>query len=285
MKNSILTFIFLLTFLLDGIAQADQSLILNKIPLKVHFDTNDYHGGIQSWSFDQNSGGILYVANNKGLLQFDGRKWTKYDVPSSTRLRAVMVDSQNRIFVGGQGQIGYFSMTKNGLAFTSLMKKLELENHMVAETWKITESKKRIFFRTESQLLVLKDSVFKSLNLPGHIQREFKLGDKLIFQFYSLGIYELMGDEFFYVEGTLNIPEIIAILPKSDGHYYFTRSGEVFEDNGKEGYRKISLSYTMGSINEVIKLSTGDYAIGTQNNGLFVLKPDLSIKLHLTKNL
>ncbi len=284
MKYSILKYIFLLTFFLKGFSQSDQPLFLNKIPLKVHFDTNEYHGGIQSWSFDQDSTGVLYVANNNGLLKFDGRKWSKYEVPSTTRLRAVLIDSQDRIFVGGQGELGYFSMTRNGLVFTSLLEKLEPKDNMIAETWKIIENKNRIFFRTESELLLLEGSNFKSLNLPGHIQREFKLGDRLLFQFYNLGIYELQGDEFSHIDGTSDIPEIISILPKSEGHYYFTRSGQVYEDNRKEVYRKISLSYTIGTINEAIKLSTGEYAIGTQNNGLFILEPDLSIKLHLTKN-
>ena len=65
MRFLLLTTTFLLTFLLEGVAQTNQPLILDKIPLHEHFDTYEFNGGIQSWSFDQDSTGILYVANNR----------------------------------------------------------------------------------------------------------------------------------------------------------------------------------------------------------------------------
>ena len=58
---------------------------------------------------------MLYVANNAGLLEFDGNKWNRYEVPLSTKIRSVKVDSKNRIFVGGQNQIGFFTKTIHGL--------------------------------------------------------------------------------------------------------------------------------------------------------------------------
>ena len=83
--------------------------------MKNHFTSEDYNGSIQNWSFDQDANGILYVANNEGLLEFDGNKWKKYKVPLATKIRAVKVGSQSRVFVGGQNQIGYFTYTKEGL--------------------------------------------------------------------------------------------------------------------------------------------------------------------------
>ena len=117
MKNTLLILYLLLFFIFNVKSQNKSLEILPNIPLLDHFTPNDYQGGIQNWAFDQNSEGVLYVANNDGLLEFDGRKWNKYDVPNSTRLRAVKVDSHDRIFVGGQGQIGYFSKTKNDFNF------------------------------------------------------------------------------------------------------------------------------------------------------------------------
>ena len=81
MKNRLLTIFILLFFLQEINSQIAKSQILQSIPLKEHFDPNDYNGGIQNWAFDQNSEGILYVANNDGLLEFDGREWNKYEVP------------------------------------------------------------------------------------------------------------------------------------------------------------------------------------------------------------
>jgi hypothetical protein len=79
-----------------------QPFKLNKIPLRSHFDQNNYNAGIQNWEFDQDKNGILYVANNDGVLEFDGENWNQLTVPLSTRIRAVKIDKSNKIFVGGQ---------------------------------------------------------------------------------------------------------------------------------------------------------------------------------------
>ena len=154
MKNILLTIFLLFHFSQEVASQTEKPEILRNVPLNEHFDSDNYNGGIQNWAFDQNSEGILYVANNDGLLEFDGRKWNKYEVPFSTRLRAVKVDSQDRIFVGGQGQIGYFTKTKNDLVFTSLLKYLPNDKQDIAETWKVLEFDGKIIFNTESELFI-----------------------------------------------------------------------------------------------------------------------------------
>ena len=79
MRTTFLTLVLLCIMMQNGISQNRNSISLRDIPLHKHFDVGDYKGGIQSWSFDQDSSGILYVANNYGLLEFDGVKWTKYE--------------------------------------------------------------------------------------------------------------------------------------------------------------------------------------------------------------
>ena len=81
MRIFILLFFFLISSIRIGVSQNHDITKLRSVPLKKHFSSIDYQGGIQSWAFDQDTLGILYVANNIGLLEFDGNTWTKYDVP------------------------------------------------------------------------------------------------------------------------------------------------------------------------------------------------------------
>ena len=164
MKNVLRIISFILIIFQQVNSQSVKPNILRNTPLKEHFDSNDYKGGIQNWAFDQTSDGILYIANNEGLLEFDGREWNKYEVPLSTRLRALKVDSQDRIFVGGQGQIGYFTKTKNNLVFTSLLAYLPTDKKDIAETWKILELNGKIFFNTESELFIYEITIKKQLD-------------------------------------------------------------------------------------------------------------------------
>ena len=184
MSIRVLNFCLLILFVCETFSQADDSFNLSKIPLKSHFNSKNYKGSIQNWRFDQDSDGILYVANNGGLLEFDGSQWHKYKVPLSTKVRAVKVDHQNRIFVGGQNQIGYFETTQNGLEFTSLVDNLRPDLKSFSEIWNIIEINKQIFFNTESKLLVYNGDEIKELESPGFLLSSFKHRNKLFAQFY-----------------------------------------------------------------------------------------------------
>ena len=72
----------------------------SKIPLTTTFNTNDYDGGIQNWDIKEDKRGFIYVANNFGLLEYDGVSWRRYVVQNNTRLRSVFVDMDGRIYGG-----------------------------------------------------------------------------------------------------------------------------------------------------------------------------------------
>ena len=279
----ILNFVIVLLFINDFYSQTNTSINLNKVPLKSYFSSEDYKGGTQNWSFDQDKDGILYVANNEGLLEYDGNKWKKYKVPFSTRIRVVKVNSSNKIFIGGQNQIGFFKNTNKGLEFTSLIDNLEPSSRSIAEIWNIIEIDESIFFNTESKLLVYNGSEIRELDTPGYLQFSIKHRNKLIAQFYNMGLFELIDGELKLIDDTELFPEIIGIVGKGDDDYYFSRNAIIYKSNQSNVPFK-DYSKEFGSINTVIKRSNGDYAVGTQNNGLYILNSSFDIKQHFTKN-
>src|SRR5688572_5857117 len=90
------------------------------------FPTVDYNAGIQNWSITQDKRGIIYVANNFGLLEFDGEQWQLHPVGNGTKVRSVAIDSRGRIFVGSQNEFGYFFPDGQGrLRYVSLADSLD----------------------------------------------------------------------------------------------------------------------------------------------------------------
>ncbi len=260
------------------------ALRIGSVPVGKHFDSGDYQGGTQSWSFDQSSTGILYAANNSGLLEFDGNNWNLIEVPQCTKVRSVCVAKDGRIYVGGQGQIGYFSASKHGLTFTSLLEQLPPEYEAIAETWKIMELSGKIYFNTESRLLEYDGDTLRLLDFPEgtYIYRSFIVDNLLQAQLNNV-LHAFTSNEFQPVKGTENIPGIISIVPGKEGPYYFTDKGHVFKRD-RNGGSQVQPSVMLGTTNIVIRLRSGDYCIGTQNNGLYILDQDLAFKYHFTKN-
>ena len=61
------------------------------IPDVINYSKHIYKGGLQSWDIKQDKNGIIYVANNEGLLSFDGTYWNLHPLPNKTIVRSVEV--------------------------------------------------------------------------------------------------------------------------------------------------------------------------------------------------
>ncbi len=260
-----------------------QEMLFPKTPLRIHFDPEEYRGGSQNWDFDQDSLGILLVANNDGLLQFDGANWVSTRVPASTKIRAVHVDETNRVFVGGQGQIGFFNHSPSGFEFQSLLEHLNGPDRDISETWKIVPHENKLFFSTLDKVFVLEDTLFKKLNLPGLPQRMHELNSKLLIQIAKEGMYEIVQNDLTLIEGsTVMSQEIMGAVEQDDRLIFFSIDGLVYEQKAGS-FSLLTSPLTDNIINVVTKLSNGDIAVGTQNNGLLILNDKLRLKRHFTE--
>lgn len=118
-------------------------------PIIKNFSTEEFKGGIQSWGIAQDSREILYFANNFGLLEFDGTTWHLYPVTHGTKVRAVYIGDQERIYVGSQADFGYFCPNEVGiLTYHSLADSVPKQFRNFDEVWRIYEINGCIYFLT-----------------------------------------------------------------------------------------------------------------------------------------
>jgi hypothetical protein len=57
-------------------------------PIRV-FTPDEYGADNQNWQITQGSDKFIYVANNRGLLEFNGADWNLYPSPNNTIIRCV----------------------------------------------------------------------------------------------------------------------------------------------------------------------------------------------------
>ncbi len=119
----------------------------------------DYGAGTQNWGIAQDHNGILYFANNEGLLTFNGTYWKLYPFPNKTILRSVKIDKTGRIFVGAQDEIGYYYPNKNGvLTYKSLKTLIPKSDKQFADVWNIEIVDGAVYFRTVTKIFRFKNS-------------------------------------------------------------------------------------------------------------------------------
>ncbi|MFK7951225.1 MAG: triple tyrosine motif-containing protein [Ekhidna sp.] len=286
MKHSLLILFILLSTLLVSHAQ-DHTLKISKTPLTKYYGPTDYKGGIQNWSFDIDTTGVLFVSNNFGLMEYDGARWNNHNVPISTKLRSVHISKDNKVFIGGQGQIGYFIQKKNRYEFVSLLDKLNSNNKAIEEVWKIIEIDDQIFFNTSNRLIKYQDENIQEVKLDYQIQRIFKVDSSLLVQFENKGLFKFQNGEFELLPQTNGLGEIIAIIDQNFKFICLTSEGGIFEYANEQLNvinTPIDDQLKSATINTAIQLSNGDIAIGTQNEGLFLLDNGYQLKNHFTRN-
>src|SRR5262249_52917859 len=90
-------------------------------PLVHNYNHRDFGAEVQAWDVVQGDSGLMYFANNAGVLEYDGRTWRLIALPSHLDVRSLLKDSAGRIYVGASGDFGYLDPDSAGqLQFRSL---------------------------------------------------------------------------------------------------------------------------------------------------------------------
>ncbi len=133
------------------------------LPDVVNYSKQSYGGGLQNWDIKQDKNGIIYVANNEGLMSFDGTVWNLYPLPNKTIVRSVEIGQDNKIYVGGQDELGYFSPASNGaLKFHSLVPLIPDGDKSFGDVWDIISLEKDLFFRSANKIFKLSNNTIRT---------------------------------------------------------------------------------------------------------------------------
>ncbi|RYF91663.1 MAG: transcriptional regulator, partial [Chitinophagaceae bacterium] len=137
------------------------------LPDVINYPKQAYSAGLQNWEIKQDKNGIIYVANNEGLMTFDGTTWRLYPLPNRTIVRSVEIGADNRVYVGGQDELGFFAPSANGvLQFYSLVPQIAKQHQSFGDVWDIVSIGNAMYFRSANKVFQLKENKFTVLPPP-----------------------------------------------------------------------------------------------------------------------
>jgi ligand-binding sensor domain-containing protein/DNA-binding CsgD family transcriptional regulator len=152
------------------------------LPDIMNYSKQAFQAGAQNRQIRQDKKGIIYFANNEGVLTFDGINWKLYPLPKRSIVRALEFGPDNRLYVGGQDEIGYFSPGTNGhLEYHSLKHLIPEAHRAFADVWEISFYQDWLFFQTSNKIYQLSEkhcSVYESF----HWRFMTRYNDRLIAQ-------------------------------------------------------------------------------------------------------
>jgi len=129
------------------------------LPELINYSKQAYGAGSQNWDITQDRNGVVYFANNEGLLSFDGTFWKLYPLPNHTIVRSVEISKDQKIYTGGQNELGFFSPDSRGiLVYHSLIGLIPAKDQSFDDVWNICFYGKDIFFRTNRRIFQLSNN-------------------------------------------------------------------------------------------------------------------------------
>ena len=157
--------LFLISLLVVAKAKAQNTIALPDI---VNYSKQVYNAGPANWGITQDKRGIIYVANDEGLLTFDGSFWKKHSTPSGGIIRSLALAPDGRLYIGSSGEIGFFESDKNGiLHYTSLNNIIPDSEKDFTEIWNVVIHGNAIFFRSFKRIFELRNNkitVYKDIS-------------------------------------------------------------------------------------------------------------------------
>ncbi len=237
----------------------------------------DYKAGLQNWDFKQDKNGIIYVANNEGLLSFDGSFWKLYPLPNKTIVRSVTIGGDNHIYVGGQDELGYFSPGANGrLTYHSLVDQLPKNDRNFADVWDIAYYNKEVFFRTSRNIIRFAANKRVSIGLaPTNWSFLGEAKGKLYAHDKKTGLFVFENEKWTPLpSNNLTNVEVTSILSVKDAILITTLKNGIYQ-YGINGATKISTPTTQYLENQRIYTATAInnewIGIGTANSGVVII--------------
>lgn len=263
------------------------------LPFVQHFSKEVYQGGTQNWDFVQDYDGILYVANNEGLGEYDGEHWQIHPVSNKTIVRSVAIDTvEGKLYVGAQGECGFFSPDKSGkLVYTSFHRELRLLKKKPEDFWGVVVSPTgSVWFQSANQILEFEgDKLHRVWNPEGDFLYMQHMGGRIVAQDSKRGLVALLpdGGQELLVPVLADKVEVVAILdrPKAaplvcgrDGGLYVWQEGKLLPWPSE-----VSNYLYKHRIYAATDLPDGGTALGTSQGGIVLLDQNGGIRLILSR--
>ncbi len=287
MKQLKNTSLVILLLLLSTVTNAQVETIGS--PFIKNYQRSEYLAGSQTWDIQQGVNGMMYFANNDGLLEFDGSHWNTYALPNNSILRSIESSNDHLMYAGGFNELGYFIIgAMGGASFYSLLNLLPEDSRDFGEVWKIYNHPDGVIYQTYNQLIIYKNDTVDIIPAPSIFHFSYMVNNEYYVNDMENGLLRYAMGKLYPLNGTevLKGKEIWGILPVDDKLLIATASDGIFLYNGNslETVDLKSNSFLKkNQIYSTLLLDSDELVFGTIQNGILICDKEGNPLYHFNK--
>jgi len=268
------------------------SIYSQEVPPINVFSPEDYAAENQNWAITQAPNKYIYVANNKGLLEYNGTSWRLYPTPNETILRSVK-SFQDKIYCGFYRDFGFWKKNNLGvLEYTSIVEEKKLKMLEDEQIWEILELDNFMIFKSLQRIYLydLKSESIKIIKTSKNIIKIAKVENAIYFQELYKGVFVIENGKPKLISENSIVKEnkLVDIFLKNNKLHFLTQKEGFFylENNELKKWETSSnLLLKNKTIYSSIQLQDESFVLGSISNGMIYLSKEGDFKYQITKSL
>lgn len=265
-------------------------IFAQELPPIQNFEPNDYKAENQNWQIAQMPNKSIYIANNKGLLEYSGGQWRVYKSPNNTVMRSVAVKG-GKIYTGCHMEFGYWQKNEfNQLTYTSLSAPIKNKLLDDEQFWKIITYDYWVLFQSLHRIYMYntKEETFKIITSNTFLPKSFKVKDQIYFQKMEQGLFKIENGTSVLISDAPILQEniVINIFPFHENILIQTQEKGFYILRGKKLNKwQIPFNNILDRTNvySSIQLKDKSFVLGTISQGVFHINREGTLLNHINK--
>lgn len=281
---------FFLFPLIFGTLAAFAQLFSEKgMPLLQNYAPAQYQNRGKIWDIQSAPNGMVYMAADKGLLEFDGKNWNSFK-GSDGFTRSLLVINDSLLYTGSDLDFGVWNRNRYQVfEYTSLYPFQEDVAEINEEFWGVYKQDDKVLFVSSQSIYIYKNQHFTKISAPTKFSGSFNVNDSLYFADNKAGIFLFNGMELkqvfafppdlnFEIAGIYHHPQGTVLVTTNSGLYLFSA--------GKLNYLNNAASQNLKTAKVFSFTTLGDkyLAFGTILKGLYITDINGRIIHQINKN-
>ncbi|MBI3136876.1 MAG: SpoIIE family protein phosphatase [Bacteroidetes bacterium] len=206
-----------------------------------NFTSKEYAATAQNWDMIQDNNYFFYIANNGGILEYNGEDWNKLEMNNGEHPRSFDKNDSGRVYVGGRGEFGFIDHDANGKTIYSKLSG-PVDSLTFSDVWSVYCLGEHTYFISEDYVFIYYNNELEVIDVPEgeYIEMSTRLEELIICSFEGdLGdrSFVLRGNKFFEVQNSLGTnPAILynygskkIMIDKTGAMYEFQQNGNAYQ--------------------------------------------------------
>lgn len=275
--------------MLGTLVAAAQKLPEKGVPALQNFSPPQYQNKGKIWDIRSAPNGIVYMAADEGLLEFDGQTWHCF--PGSNGFtRSVLPLNDSLLYTGSDLDFGLWRKNQHqAFEYTSLYPFREDAGEVNEEFWDIHLRQDDILFVSSQNVYIYNSSSkLRSVPAPHRFAGSFMVGDSLFLADQKAGLFRLDGAR---LQQVLKFPDntnyqISGIYENESGRIIVTKSAGLFQWSAgifRPLETPLSQILKTAQVFSFERIDDAHVAFGTVLKGLFVTDLNGEMLHHINK--